>query len=510
MTGKPGTPWNPGNPGSPRDRRPLATALVANAVSITGNALTVIGVPWFVLQTTGSAARAGLVAFCATLPVVVSALVGGPVIDRVGRRRISIASDVVCGLAVGAIPLLHHAGLLAFWGLCALMAVTGLFHGPGETARGALLPALAERAGTPMTRAASWYDGVSRGARMLGAALGGVLIAVFGAQNVLVLDAVTFAASALLVALGVRGVAAAEPRGNVAPVSVRAYRAELREGYAFVARTPLLLAITLVVMVTNGLDQGWSAVLLPTHADRELGGSVDLGFAAGMWGAGAVTGTALYGAFGHRLPRRPVFAVCFLVIGLPRFAMAAFSSEVLPLALLLAVCGLGAGALNPILSTVMYETVPEELRSRVLGVTTAGVLMTTPLGGLAAGFLVEGVGLAPAILAVGGAYFLATLAPLVFPVWRGMDRTAAGADTPAATGTANAAAADAEGTDRAEVSRTGPGPGPTPAPSGPTPRRPASRRGSAAAPWEARTSRRSTPPPVRGRRWRRRAARPGS
>ncbi|GDY43115.1 hypothetical protein SANT12839_039970 [Streptomyces antimycoticus] len=147
--------------------------LAANTVSIAGNSLTLIAVPWFVLETTGSAAKAGFVSFCATLPVVVSAVIGGPVIDRVGRRRVSIASDALCGVAVATIPVLHFAGLLRFWQLCALMAFCGLLHAPGETARQVLVPALAERAGTTLSRAASFYDGASRGARMLGAAVGG-------------------------------------------------------------------------------------------------------------------------------------------------------------------------------------------------------------------------------------------------------------------------------------------------------------------------------------------------
>lgn len=343
----------------PRDRRPLTAALAANAVSITGNALTIIGVPWFVLQSTGSASRAGLVAFCATLPVLVSALFGGPVIDRVGRRRISIASDLACALTVGAVPLLHFAGLLEFWLLCVLMAVTGLCHAPGA------------------------------------------------------------------------------------------------EGYRYLLSTPLLLAVVLMVMVTNGLDQGWSAVLLPAHADRELGGPVDLGLISALWGVGAVLGTVLYGAFGHRFRRWPVFTVAFLLIGGPRYAVAAFSSDVVSLAIVLPLVGIGAGMLNPILSTVTFETVPERLRSRVLGVTTAGVLMTTPLGGLAAGFLVDGIGLAPTFLALGGVYALVTLSPLVFPVWRRMDP--------------DGSARKGETT----VSSSGPS-RPSPAPAASRPRRPAS------------------------------------
>ncbi|MGI5482544.1 MFS transporter [Streptomyces lavendofoliae] len=405
-------------------RRPLATVLAANAISISGNALTLIGVPWFALQTTGSPGKAGLVAFCATLPVVVSALAGGPVIDRIGRRRVSIASDLVCALALAAIPLLHHAGRLDFWVLCALMGVTGLFHAPGETARHVLVPDLAEGAGTTLARAASLFDAVSRGARMTGAALAGVLIALVGAETVLLLDAATFGLSALLVLAGVRGVEAAEPRRDAAPVSMARYRAELREGYAFVLRSRLLLGITLMVMFTNGLNQSWSSVLLPVHAQRNLGGAAAIGLITAVFGGCALLGALGYAAVGHRWPRRAVFTVAFLFGGAPLYVVAALTDGVLPLVATAAVGGLGVGMLNPILTTVMYERVPDALRSRVAGVTTAGVLMTTPLGGVGAGQLVERVGLVPTLLAVGGLYFVATLTPAVFPGWREMDAPA--------------------------------------------------------------------------------------
>jgi MFS family permease len=405
----------------PGDRRPFVAVLVANVVSITGNALTGMAVPWFVLQSTGSAAKAGIVAFCTMLPVVLSAIVGGPAIDLIGRLRVGIASDLVCGAAVAAVPLLQFAGVLPFWVLCGLMAVTGLFYAPGETARGVLLPTLAERAGMPLTRAAGLYDGASRCAGMIGSAIGGVLIALLGAESVLLLDAGTFAVSASLLAFGLRGLAEAQPQRRAEQAQPRTYRRELGEGYRFVVGTRLLLSICLMTLATRGLDQGWSAVLLPVHARDELGGSVDLGLLEALFSVGALTGALVYGAVGSRFRRWPVFTIAFFIVGMPRFVVAAFTDTVAPLAVMMAIEGLACGVLNPILATVMYETVPEGLRSRVLSATTASVLTITPLGGLAAGFLVDSAGLSTTMLAVGGVYLLATLSPLVFPAWRQMD-----------------------------------------------------------------------------------------
>ena len=405
----------------PGDRRPFAAVLAANIVSIGGNALTQMGVPWLVLQNTGSAAKAGVVAFCTMLPVVLSATAGGPVIDRIGRRRVSVASDLVRGAAVAAVPTLQLAGVLHFWMLCALMAVSGFFQAPGATARGVLLPTLADRAAMPLARAAGLYDSAARCASMIGSALGGVLIALVGAGHVLLLDAATFAVSALLLAAGLRGVSEAGPRRQATPPSFRSYRRELGAGYRYLLGTPLLLGICLMTLVTRGLDQGWSAVLLPVHARTELGGPVALGLLEALFSAGALTGALVYGLVGARFRRWPTFTVAFLIVGAPRFVVAAVTHTVAPLAVMMTIEGLACGLLNPILATVTYETVPEALRSRVLSATTASVLTSTPLGGLAAGLLVDSAGQFATMLAVGGVYLLATLSPLVFPSWRQMD-----------------------------------------------------------------------------------------
>jgi MFS family permease len=402
-------------------RRPLTALLAANVISITGDAATLMGVPWFVLTSTGSAADAGVVAFCALLPVALSSMGAGPVADRMGRRRVSIVSDLVCGTSVGAIPLLQSAGLLRFWILCALMAIAGLFHAPGDTARGSMLPELARDAGVPVSRAAGFYDGASRCAGMIGSAVGGVLIAALGADHVLIVDAASFAVSAALVAVGLPGGQGAGPRPAAGTTGLRAYRRALGQGYRYVLASPLLLGICLVTMLAQGLDQGWSAVLLPVHVRDDLGGAAALGLVEALFSAGALAGALIYGVAGGRVRQWPLYVVAFAVVGAPRFAVAALTGTVAPLAVMMTIEGLACGVINPILATAVYETVPDELRSRVLGATTASALVIAPVGGLAAGLLVGSTGLVTALLVTGGGYLLVTLCPLVFPAWRQLD-----------------------------------------------------------------------------------------
>ncbi|MFD3520509.1 MFS transporter [Streptomyces sp. NPDC058653] len=135
--------------------------------------------------------------------------------------------------------------------------------------------------------------------------------------------------------------------------------------------------------------------------------------------------------------------------GAPRFAVAGLTDSTTALAVVMAGAGLAGGMINPILTTVTYERVPDGLRSRVAGAMTAGCELTMPLGALTAGLLVETTGLSAALLLMGGVYLLATLSPALLPAWRGLD----------APGPAEAE----------DVSSSGPC-GPVPAPAGTTPR----------------------------------------
>lgn len=397
------------------DRRPFAGLLAANAVSITGNVLTVLAIPWFVLQTTGSAAKTGIAAAASSLPIMLSAAFSGTFADRIGHRRASIVSDLASAAIVGLVPLLHATVGLAFWQLLCLVFLRSMFATPGETARGALLPDLADRAGTSLERAMSGYDAMSRGARMVGAPVAGVLIAAFGAPNLLVIDAVTFAGSALIVAVFVPP--PARTARDHAP-----YLADFRAGLSYVVGSPLVRNVVLLCMVTNMLDTGWATVMLPIHARDVLHSSLAFGVIVGVMGGSAVAGALAFGTVGARLPRRWTFIVAFAVCGLPRYAALALHAPLWALVATSAVCGFASGSLNPIMDTAILERLPENMRARVFGVVAAGCTAAMPVGGLLAGTLVAQVGLVPALWAFGLVYLAVTVAPAFMPSWSGLDR----------------------------------------------------------------------------------------
>src|SRR3954467_3501832 len=117
-----------------RRQAPLYALFAANAISLIGSQLTLIAIPWFVLVTTGSAAKTGITAFVEALSAVIAAILGGSLVDRLGHKRASVLADLTSGAIVALIPLLHHTIGLAFWQLLVLVFLRSFCDTPGNTA----------------------------------------------------------------------------------------------------------------------------------------------------------------------------------------------------------------------------------------------------------------------------------------------------------------------------------------------------------------------------------------
>src|SRR5438094_70634 len=183
--------------GSGTSRVPVYTLLIATAISLLGNRLTSVAVPWFVLVTTGSAAKTGLTVFFTTLPLFLSGFFGGALVDRLGFKRTSVLGDLFSGATIALIPLLHYTVGLAFWQLLLLVFLADSLNTPGNTARQGLWPDLIALAGYRLKRVNAARQAPGNLASLLGPPLAGALIAVVGPGRVLWLDAATFLASAV-------------------------------------------------------------------------------------------------------------------------------------------------------------------------------------------------------------------------------------------------------------------------------------------------------------------------
>lgn len=408
-----------------RSLRPLGGVLAAIAVSLTGTRISLVALPWFVLVTTGSATRTGLVAFCEMAPYVLVKAFTGPLVDRIGPRAVSWTTDLASAAAAASIPLLHTLDLLSFPVLLGLVAVIGAARGPGDLAKEVMVPEAAERGGVPLERATGLSGAVERLASTVGPAAGGALVALLGPLPGLVLNAVCFALGSVIVAvalprgMGRPAVDTAAPADGAEP----GYWRRFGEGFTFLRGEPLLLAVIVMVGITNFLDAAMTTLLLPVWARESGNGPTAIGLIGSAMGAAAVAGSLIAAMAAHRLRRRMVFLGGFLLAGAPRFLVLAVDAPLGAVLAVFAVSGFGAGFINPVLGAVLIERVPRRMLGRVNALGDSLSWSGIPLGGLIAGAAVTAVGLTPVLLACGAAYFLTTNLAGLRPEWREMDRT---------------------------------------------------------------------------------------
>jgi MFS family permease len=397
------------------NRRPLYALYVADSISLVGNAVSLLAVPWFVLVTTDSPTLVGLAVFFNFLPQVLAAFFGGVIVDRLGFRTASVAADLASAGTVAAIPLIHTTVGIELWQLLGLVFLGALLDAPGATARVALFPDLVELAGVRMERASGIRGGIQQGALLVGAPLGGVLVAELGATTALWLNAGSFLVSAAIVAGAIPRI-----RHDLGDEPAGRFLSDLAHGMRFIWSHRLVRALVLTVLITNFLDAPFD-VVMPVLAREAYGSAADLGLLYGVSGGAGLVGALAYGAVGHRLPRRLTFVGCFAVVPIVYLVLATLPP--LPAALVaIGVVGFAAGPLNPLLLTVATEVVPVRMRGRVFGAMRAGAWASIPAGILLGGIVVDAIGVEATLLGIGLCYVAVTGYGFFNPAFRELDR----------------------------------------------------------------------------------------
>ncbi len=368
------------------DRRPLTRLVLGNAVSLSGNVIMTVAIPWLVLTTTGSAALTGLAVFAGALGATVGGLAAGRVVDALGPARTSAAADLLSGLAVAPLPVLVALDALEVWHVVALAVAGTLADSAGSTARQSLVPVAADRGGIPRERANALFTSAEHVGYLLGAPVAGLLIAALGVGDALWVTVASFALAALLVSrLG----HLSGPR-RVASASVETVG--LREAVAFIWADPALRALVVFPTVSVLVVGPLVPMVLPVLAREVFADPVALGVMVAAYGAGGLLGTAAFAVLGSRLPRRRLYLGIF-VVWPATYAAITFAPSLPVLLVLLLTLGAAVGALVPLQATIRQERAPERLLPRVVGLSTATIPVSAPVGVLLTGLLVDAVGL---------------------------------------------------------------------------------------------------------------------
>jgi MFS family permease len=418
-------------PKPPRRRRIAIPGLVAaEAISVIGGRMSFLAIPWLVLVTTGSPVKVGIVAGAETLAYVLSGVLAAPLQDRIGSRTTSILSDGASAVVMGAIAL---TGRLGFGVLIVLSTLAGVLRAQADRSKNNLLKPLMDAAGTDFTRVSAAREGVLRTSGLIGASVGGVAIAVFGAIGAIWVDALSFVVGAALVALLVpdpapqRAAEAAEAAEAHEP-----YLTALRGGFAYFRNEPLLRAVTGMMLFTNLFNQASAVVFVPMWVLTVLHSPVALGSVGAAYAVGMIVGSVVFATLAPYLPRYSALVFGYFVGGAPRFLIFAISDDLTVIVIVTFLSGMVMCSVNPTIGAVIYQRVPGAMLARAGGIVMAIAMAGIPIGGVLAGVVVERLGFVNGVLLSSLLYFAVTLTPVVrHRVWRELNDAGARAPDPA-------------------------------------------------------------------------------
>ncbi|MDA8094069.1 MAG: MFS transporter [Betaproteobacteria bacterium] len=365
-------------------------------ISLTGTWMQSVAQSWLVYRLSGSSVLLGLVGFATQIPVFALAAVGGTVADRHSRHRILIITQSTAMVLAFALAALTLSARVAIWEIFVLATLLGVVNAFDIPARQAFAVDMVGKA--DLINAIALNSSMVNGARVLGPALAGILVASVGEGWCFLLNGVSYMA----VIAGLLAMRLA-PRKAVAhhPPAL----AHMAEGFRYVGRTRPVRALLLLLGLVSLSGMPY-AVLMPIFAGRILhGGARGLGILMAMAGAGALVGALSLAArrHVHGLGRWIAGAAAGFGASLTLFSL---SHWFWVSALLLLPVGFFVMVQMAASNTLIQVMVPDALRGRVMAVYSMMFMGMAPFGALTAGLVAARFG-APRTVAAGGIICLA-------------------------------------------------------------------------------------------------------
>lgn len=360
------------------------------AISLVGFWMQAIAQSWLVYRLTDSPFLLGVVAFAGQVPVLLVSPFAGVIADRLDRRRILFVTQSAMMASACMLAALSLSGMVEVWHIVMLAAVTGTANAFDVPTRQSFTIQMVGKADLP--RAIALNSIMFNGARLVGPAIAGLLVAAVGEGWCIALNGASYIA--VLTGLAMMRIDRPPPRAESHPLT------DLREGFVYVT-THAQMRTLLLLLASSSLFGTSYLTLMPIFARDVLhGGSEALGFLMAAVGAGALLGAlTISRVSADLLPRVPFLAAAGFGAALIAFSQS--TSFVLSL-LLLAPAGFGMMMMGISTNTLVQHAVDDTMRGRVMAYYVMAFIGMVPLSALGAGTLSHEIG-APATLAVGGA-----------------------------------------------------------------------------------------------------------
>jgi MFS family permease len=379
-------------------------------ISLIGTFMQIVGQAWLVLELTHSALQLSLVGALQALPILLFSLFAGVFADRWPKRRVLLVTQSAAMIQAFLFWILIATNTIQIWQIYILVLLLGLMNSLGRPAFRAFIVELVGREDLP--NAVALNSSLSSLTRIVGPGLGGIIIAASGVSALFLLNALSF----LPVIVGLALINSRELHARALPRSDASQRQNtwqsLREGIAYVWKTPVVLLLIMVVGLVLLFGSNFNVVLPLFATDVLHVGATGFGFFSAATGIGALL-AGLWLAWSNRQPTiRRVLTVMLTFAGLE--ALFAVSRIYFLSIALIAGVGFMEETFAMQAMTRLQIVIPDHLRGRVMSVQTLFFDGSLPLGYLLMGWLASLCG-APIALLIGA--FLCLLVVAAGWIW---------------------------------------------------------------------------------------------
>jgi len=359
-------------------------------ISLIGTWMQTVAQSWLVYRLTGSALLLGAVGFASQIPVFLVATIGGTTADRVNRQRLVIATQTAAMLLAAILAWLTLTDLIQVWHIFVLAALLGVVNAFDIPGRQSFLVDMVGK--EDLMNAIALNSSMFNGARIIGPAVAGILVARIGEGWCFAANALSYIA--VIVGLKLMKVHCPPRTSGRSPIE------DIIEGFHWVAKTKIIRALLLLLGLVSLVGMPYT-VLMPIFADRILhGGARGLGILMTATGVGALCGAlTLATKTGVKGLGRWVAIAC-ASFGISLFLFS-FSRWFWVSVALLVPAGYSMMLQMACSNTLIQTMVPDQLRGRVMAVYSMMFMGMAPIGALLGGAFAHRMG-APLTVALGG------------------------------------------------------------------------------------------------------------
>ncbi|MDX7989049.1 MFS transporter [Xenorhabdus sp. 12] len=364
--------------------------LVFNGVSILGNAITEIAIPWLILEISGSPLLVATVMSAKILPLIFSMFFSAPLVDKYGAYRISLLSDLVNFLSVLLIPVFYSLDILHFYLLAVLLIFSTILDLPGRLAKDVMLAKEIKQNKSEHELINGINSTIENICDLIGPIIGSLIIALLGTINALYFDAISF----LIVALGIiilkKHFVADIHEVIKMPVRPHHY---FFETFSYIKSKKEISSVLIISSVVNIVITPFLIVYLPYINKQEFNSVWSLGVSMTCFGVGTTLSSLLYSAYGKHFSNNHIILSGYGTLALCLISMSLMPSNLFggqyTLFTQLFAIGMCIGFSAPVEVTLIQRQVPENLFGRVMTLFSSTRVLAVPVGYLCFGYLLE-------------------------------------------------------------------------------------------------------------------------